>query len=240
MTVVALVGGGVAGWALRSRSRALSSGILIATDPAGASVEIDGRRIAETTPTAIVGLPAGSHVVRLHLDGHGDVERRVSFAAGERALVDVAMPARNRRVEVKTAPAGAMIFVDGKLVTGSTPTLMIITEDDFHELRAERNGYEPLTYFLKPEDHQTVLELTLEPEKEPRGMLSVDGPIAAEVWLDDSFTGFTAPTLGFRVRVGDHVVELRSGDLRSAATKVSVHQGESLHLTLSLPDRRAR
>jgi serine/threonine-protein kinase len=231
---------GAAGWTMRSRTINLSSGILVVSEPAGATVEVDGRQVKETTPTAILGPAAGTHVVRLHLEGHGDVERRVSFSPGERALVDVELPLRNRRVEVKTAPAGAMLFVDGKLVSGTTPTLMTITEDDFHELRAERNGYEPLTYFMKPEDHQTVLELTLDPEKEPRGMLSVDGPTAAEVWLDDAYTGFTTPTLGFRIRAGDHVVELRSGDLRSASSKVTVHQGESIHLTLSLPDRRPR
>jgi predicted Ser/Thr protein kinase len=233
-------GGVTAGWALRGRTLSGGGGLLLATDPAGATVEVDGRRMAETTPTAVRGLAAGPHLVRLHLDGHGDVERQVTVRAGERALVEVVLGARSHRVDVKSAPSGATVFLDGKLVAGTTPTVMTVTDDDFHELRVERVGYEVLTSFLKPEDRQPSLELTLEPEKEPRGVISIDGPSGAEVWLDGAYTGFSTPTLGMRIPVGDHAVELRSGNLRSSPARVAVHQGESVHLLLTLVDREAR
>jgi serine/threonine protein kinase len=231
------VAGLAGGWLLPRGKATLGSGVIIASDPPGATIELDGHRLGETTPTAIRGVAPGDHRVSLHLDGHADVERNVSVHASERAMVELALPPRNHRVDVKSAPSGAIVFLDGKVVAGTTPTVMTVTDDDFHELRIERSGYEILTVFLKPEDHQPELQLTLEPEKEPRGVLSVDGPSAAEVWLDGAFTGFTTPTLGFRVRAGDHVVELRAGNLRSSPTRVAIHQGDHAHLTLSLIDR---
>jgi serine/threonine protein kinase len=225
------------GWLLHRGSTPFGSGLIVSSEPPGATVELDGHRLAETTPTAVRGLAAGAHRLRLQLDGHADVERNVSVRAGERTLVELALAARSHRVSVKSAPSGATVFLDGRVVAGTTPTVMTVTDDDFHELRLERSGYEVLTHSLKPEDRQPELQLVLEPEKEPQGMMTVDGPSAAEVWVDGAFTGFTTPTLGFRVPAGEHVVALRTGDSRSAPTKVVIKQGDHVHLTLSLLDR---
>ena len=68
----------------------------------------------------------------------------------------MALPPETRRVEVQTAPDGASLYVDGHLVPGTTPTTVALTVDDFHELRAERDGYETLVRAIKPEDHDPV------------------------------------------------------------------------------------
>src|SRR4030095_16997810 len=105
----------------------------------------------------------------------------------------------------------------------------------------ERGGYETLTYSITPEDRQTELSFTLEPEKESRGTISVESNGAAEVWLDGVYTGFDAPTLGFRVPVGPHNVELRdSSGARSAPARITIGKGETMHLTLSLTGRKPR
>ena len=114
------------------------------------------------------------------------------------------MPASSHRVEVKTAPPAATVYLDGHIVAGTTPTIMDVVDDDFHEVRVERAGYETLTEALKPEDRQSELMLTLEPEKAPRGVLMVDSDGAAEVWIDGVNTDYLTPTLGLHVPVGDH------------------------------------
>jgi serine/threonine-protein kinase len=232
--VAAAAGAGVTWKVTRAGSRSMTSGVIVSSDPSGASVEVDGKPLAETTPAAVSGLAAGSHTVRLRLEGHGDVERQIDVKSGERAMVEISMPARNHRVEVKTAPNAASVWLDGKLVPGTTPTVMTVTDDDFHEVRVERPGYEPLVQSLKPEDRQSELMLTLEPETEPRGVLSVDAYGAAEVWIDGVYSGFTTPTLGLRVRAGVHTVEIRgAGTLHSAPQKVTIRKGEQQHLMMS-------
>ncbi|MGZ6527998.1 MAG: serine/threonine-protein kinase [Actinomycetota bacterium] len=232
---VACIFGALGGWFAHSGSRVSAAGVIVVSSPAGAKVTVDGRAIAEVTPVAVSALRAGEHVVTLHHEGRADVERHIVTRPGEHALVDVTLPPRSRRVSIRTAPPSATVYLDGKMVVGTTPTFMNLVEDDFHELRIERAGSETLTYAMKPEDQRTELEFTLEPENEPRGSISVDSTGVAEVWIDGVFSGFTTPTLDIHVPVGEHTVEVRdSTGARSASRKLDLEQGQSVHLTFSL------
>jgi hypothetical protein len=48
--------------------RALSGSLMLTTVPAGATILVDGRKLAETTPTSI-SLPPGDHTVTVEKDG---------------------------------------------------------------------------------------------------------------------------------------------------------------------------
>ena len=234
LVVVAAVAGVVRGRRVPP-SPTSGSLLVVTTQPPGARVTLDGRALDETTPTARRGLGGGAHVVMLRREGYAPVDRTLTLADGERQSLDVVLPPSTRGLEVATVPAGASLYVDGRLVPATTPTTVLLTDDDFHELRAERAGYESLTRALKPEEREPTLTLTLEPERQPRGTLVVDAPERAEVWLDGVATGLTTPTLGFRVAAGAHVVELRgaSGE-RSPSKKVRVERGHTQRLSLAL------
>ena len=241
--IVLLAGAVLGGAALVHWRKAPTVGralLVVTTQPAGARVTVDGRTLAETTPTALRDLPAGKHLVSIGKSGYAAVERTVTTAEDERAALDVALPPETRKVEVQTAPDGASLYVDGHLVPGTTPTTVALTIDDFHELRAEREGYETLVRALKPEDHDATVTLNLQPERHPRGTLVVEAQDVAEVWLDGVPTGLTTPTLGFHVGVGQHTIELHapSGE-RSAPKKVSVAQGQTLRLSMALETKKA-
>jgi tRNA A-37 threonylcarbamoyl transferase component Bud32 len=217
--------------------------LVVTSQPAGARVTVDGRVPAdgdETTPAALRDLRPGKHTVRIAKDGYAVLERVLSTGDGERLALDVALSPETRRLEVQTSPDGASLYVDGHLVPGTTPTTVALTVDDFHELRAERVGYETGVRALKPEDRDATVLLALTPERHPRGTLVVEAQLVAEVWLDGTPTGLTTPTLGFHVATGDHTVELRatSGE-RSASKKVRVVQGQTLRLTMALDAKKS-
>jgi hypothetical protein len=218
----------------------VSGAIFVNSQPAGATVELDGHALAETTPTVARGVGAGAHHVRLRADGHALVDEAVTLAAGERTAIDVALPPASRTVEVQTVPAGALVFLDGHLMVGQTPLQVELTVDDFHELRLEKAGYEPMRHAIKPEQLAPQLSVVLEAEKRPRGFLWVDANRAAQVFLDGAYTGLVTPTLGMRVSAGEHLVELRDGSgAVGAARRIKVAQGEALHLMLDFgsPER---
>jgi serine/threonine-protein kinase len=235
LVLIAAGGLGVVRWRNeQTRARGL---LLVTSQPAGARVTVDGHALDETTPTAFAELGAGKHEVRIDKAGYADVERTLTTAAGERAALDIALQPKSRRVEVQTAPDGATLYVDGHLVPGTTPTTVALTLDDFHELRAERLGYETMVRALKPEDDAPTVTLTLTPERRPRGTLVVEAQDVAEVWLDGVPTGLTTPTLGFHVATGDHVLELRAPagvDERSPPKKIHIAQGQTLRVTMAL------
>jgi serine/threonine-protein kinase len=234
VAVAAAAAGAAGAWLLATRASTMRSGLIVASDPAGATVEIDRRVLPETTPTAILNLPPGEHDVRLRRTGHSDVERQVRVKAGERAMVQITLPRASHRISITSAPAAATVFLDGALVLGTTPTFVTVTDDDFHDLRVEHPDYETLTYAIKPEERQQELSFSLEQEKEARGTLSVESDGSAQVWLDGAYTGYDTPTLGFRVAVGEHTIELRdSSHVLSAPTRVTIRKGETVHLKLA-------
>jgi len=229
-------GVGVVRWRAAARVPRLSRSLLVVTtQPPGARLIVDGKAAEETTPTALRGLSAGAHEIAVEKAGYATVARHIGVAEDERQALDLVLPPHSRRVEVASVPPDATLYVDGNLVPGTTPLTVSLTEEDFHELRVERAGYETATRALKPEDHDASVTLSMQPERQPRGTLLVDSQDVAEVWVDGVATGMNTPTLGFRVGEGEHVIELRapSGE-KSAPKRIKLVRGQTLRLTMSL------
>jgi len=230
--VAALAGGFFAG--TRNRAVASSGGALVVTSrPNDAVVEIDGTRIPETTPTMVRGVAAGAHRVRVAAAGRAPIEQIVNVEATARTVVDVALPASSRAVEVQSVPDGAAVFVDGVRIAGETPVTVTLTEDDFHEIRVEKLGYEPEVRAVRPEDRDAVVTLPLRPERQPRGMLAVEAAPGEQLWIDGKNSGYLTPTLPIWVAAGEHVIELRDSTSRARSVPhIQVRQGETVHLTI--------
>jgi tRNA A-37 threonylcarbamoyl transferase component Bud32 len=213
--------------------------LIVATEPPGATVEIDGTALADTTPAVKRGVTVGKHTVKITRKGYGIVERTVAVAAGERAMVDVRLPPKTRQIRVRTIPTGAKVYLENALIASSTPADISVQADEFYAVRVEKLGFEPLTKNITPDDTATELELRLDEEKQPMGYLWIETNGVGNVWIDGRFSGFTAPALGLRVPAGKHVVELRdSSGARSNPLTVKLVQGESLHVTLDISGRK--
>ena len=237
LCALALAGTSVLLWQLARARIGAGAGhglLVITTRPAGAQIELDGTLLRETTPTAVRDIAPGRHTLRVRRGDHVDLERPVTLAPGERAVLELSLPPTNHRLEIRTVPDDATVFLDGRLVVGATPTSTLVSDEDFHELRIEKTGYETLVRALTPEDRGVgSLLLQLAPEQKPRGTLLVDSGGPAEVWLDGIDTGFLTPTIGLHVSAGQHTIELRdSTGGRSTPTDVTVRQGETLRLLL--------
>jgi hypothetical protein len=161
------------------------------------------------------------------------VDRQLNLQANERGVVNVVLPPSSHPVEVHSAPEGASVFLDGKLAVGETPTVIDVSDDEFHEVRVEKDGFETASRAVTPDDHDAMLRVSLTPERQPRGTLMVDSSGVAEVWLDGVDTGYTTPTLGIHLNAGIHTVEVRDNAQGRAATKVKILQGQTVRLLLT-------
>jgi hypothetical protein len=205
----------------------------VATEPSGAAVEIDGQRQRDTTPAVILDLPAGKHELRLLAPGYAEVRRTMQLGSGERQLVQLKMPPAERRLELRSAPDGARVFLDGQLQMATTPLTLVLSED-FHEVRIEKDGYEPLVRGITPDDRDPSLILTLAPERQARGRLLVDSSAVGEVFVDGVDSGLEAPTIPFYVPEGTHNVELRDdAGMRLAQARIDIRRGTTAHLNLN-------
>jgi serine/threonine-protein kinase len=245
-----LVLGALAGVLIGRRHRSPSAGgavasgdgselLIVTSEPPGARVTLDGTALAETTPTVERDVAVGNHTVRITHAGYADTERTIKVAAGQRAVLAVTLPPKSRQIHLRTIPAGAVVFLDNEIVASSTPAEVTVRVDEFYELRLEKQGYEPMTKDLTPDDTAPELELRLDEEKQPMGYVWIDTNGLGDVWVDGRNSGFTAPTPGIRLPIGHHVVELRSssGD-RSRATAINLTKGQSLHISLDMPERK--
>jgi hypothetical protein len=222
--------------ARRSVPREAPGLLLIDSQPPGATVRLDGAALAETTPTAVRGLGAGTHALLFSRPGRQEVRRRIELHAGERTSMMVALPLVSRRLEVHSVPPGADVFLDGVLGLGVSPTTVQLSDGEFHRVRVERSGYKSASADLKPDDRRASIELTLEPETLPVGALIVEANGAAEVWIDGAPTGMVTPTVPLRLAAGEHQIELRNGaGGRTAPTRVTLQRGQTVRIALGLP-----
>jgi serine/threonine-protein kinase len=210
--------------------------LIVLTRPAGARVEIDGHAAVQETPLVADGVSAGAHRVRLTRAGAEPVERHVQVAAGERTVVDVALAATRHAVEVRSIPEQANVYLDGQLALGQTPTKIDVSDDEFHQLRVEKTGYETALRRITPDDRSAAISVQLPPVTRPIGTVIVDSDHVASVLIDGVDTGFTTPSLPIEVPVGTHVVEVQEGQARARA-KVTLGKGQTVRLLLTATAR---
>jgi len=143
--------------------------VVVRSTPAGARVFIDGRDQGRT-PTTIRNLRRGTHRVRLVREGYATEERRIVITPANPAQSVTVALARTRAVEpparraaeppartpapnppsgasflgslsVESRPAGAKVFLDGKL-SGTTPLTLPQVGAGEHAIRIEHDGYQ--------------------------------------------------------------------------------------------------
>jgi hypothetical protein len=130
--------------------------LLVRSTPAGARVLLDGRDVGET-PLTLGTVAFGTHVVRIAHQGYVAAERRVRIRSAQPAQsIEVELvatrpargttpsPAAPERTSgslmVDSRPAGARVFVDGRLV-GTTPLLLDTVSAGEHAVRLEMDGF---------------------------------------------------------------------------------------------------
>src|SRR6185369_1123217 len=110
---------------------------------------------------------------RVTAPGHGAAEQSLVVDKVGRGAVEVVLPALQCDLELTTVPAGARVFLDGQLEQGRTPMTVTVTQDDFHELRFDLDGYESEVRALKPEDTDKSVTVHLSVAKIDRATLWV-------------------------------------------------------------------
>ena len=116
-------------------------------------------------PLAIPGLKPGEYVIRAEMDGYGTLTKTVTIENGESASEEFRLSNVMGRLEVRTCPVGAQVWLDGRLV-GMTKSkdpnaefsdILAIENvlEGEHTLVAKKEGYSDLTRHPKIKNSQT-------------------------------------------------------------------------------------
>ena len=142
----------------------LAATLAVGSDPAGATITVDGKDTGKVTPAQLI-VGRGSHTVALHKAGYLDASGTVQAAPGQTAQFSSTLKqtgsteniktvgklgglfggaqANSGRVSVRTNPKGAQVRVNGQPVKKTTPVDFYL-EPGSYELSLTLEGYKPV------------------------------------------------------------------------------------------------
>jgi serine/threonine-protein kinase len=109
--------------------------------PQGAQVQIDGRGDASwVTPFALTNLEPGQHSITVSKAGYSTDTRTVTVNSGNRATTVVHLAQLMATLIVKSTPAGANVYIDGRDVGTKTPAQISVDKGQ-HVVLVRMMGY---------------------------------------------------------------------------------------------------
>ena len=260
------VGGGV--WFLAHKKAAADTttgaqtpasprgGVVIESDPPGASIWINGDLRAEVTPATIDKLPVGVALdVKLTMDGFEHTKQQVTLKEGNDNRLKLELKKGTLVAEIKVAPENASLAIDGKPVTGGK--MSGLTSSVSHTLTVSSPGFVDQSLVFSGSAMETkTLEVMLDkaPEKHaPSSGKPAAAPAPAPVpvpagngklnvgasggWCNVTVDGAprgATPVAGLELTAGTHRVTCTSTDGKAQSATVTVPADGTARFKFSL------
>ena len=209
-----------------------TTSVTIATEPAGATIEIDGSARGVSTGGALTvsGLQVGrAYRVVARLDGHSPAETVFQPADGPPTNLSLRLVPRTTTVLIDSDPRGATV-TSGDVELGQTPvTVTTFAPGSEVPVTFRQTGYAEVTRSIRVPsaggEAQVLQSLQIAPDFAT--LVVTSDPSGAEVWVDRKRQlGITTPTREILVESGQkHVVTLKLA--RHAPVTIPVTPGQS-------------
>lgn len=138
----------------------LGKSFTVNTEPAGATVWLDGREVG-TTPLAY-GAPAGRYRLKVELPFYTPQETEINIVREDQRFEFNLLPL-GRLLRIRTTPEKAGVYIEGQL-RGTTPAEFILLEGA-HRLRIEKKNYQTLEAGIVHSEASPTYHYLLEPLK---------------------------------------------------------------------------
>ena len=197
-------------------ARTPTTSVAIATEPAGATIEIDGsaRGVATGGSLTVSGLQVGrAYRVVARLDGHSPAETVFQPAEGPPTNLALRLVPRTATVVIDSDPRGAAVLADGVEVGVTPATITSFTPGSEVAVTFRHGGYTDSTRTLRVPaaggEAQVLQSLPIGPDFATLTVTS--DPPGAEVWIGGQRQlGVTTPTRELLVEAGKrHTVSVR-------------------------------
>jgi formylglycine-generating enzyme required for sulfatase activity len=221
--------GGGATQVLRADLAPLWSEVRFASNPAGATLLVDGER-AGVTPLAVELMP-GSHRIEMRLAGHRPYRDTIRVEANQpRDWPPVDLVLVEGRLVLASEPPGATVVVDGAF-RGQTPLEVTVAPDRDHEVEVAKAGHDPAARRVRLGAGETR-EWTARLAAREGEVEIAASPADAEVWVDGERRGAAGEVL--RLTAVPHQIELRREGFLPHRVTLTPRPGfpQSLRVTL--------
>ena len=132
------------------------STVTVRSQPAGATVTVDGQAMGQTPAT--LELTAGTHELELQHSGYQTWRTQLAVEANQpQQLEEVILQPADGRLRLTSTPAGATVLV-GTRYAGRTPLTIHLASGIAHTIRLSKTGYQTAQrqVTLKPEADQRI------------------------------------------------------------------------------------
>ena len=174
---------------VREEKMVLDSGVLeLKSEPSGAAVVVNGIRRG-VTPLAVSGIPKGTAVVKIALEGYKDETREIRMNAGEKESLFLSLVALPGTMHLLSQPGGASFYVNDE-PRGAAPITIANLKPGAYKVRCEKEGFGSIEKTITIENGGSVREEFV--LSNVMGRIEVRTlPGGADVYLDGKKMGMT-------------------------------------------------
>lgn len=200
-------------------------GLRLVSQPAGATIFLNGEATGFVTPRMLDGLDADQpHAIELRLAGHAPGGwPRVRLLPDTVTTLTHRFARAVHSLSVVSTPRGARVLLDGAPV-GQTPLNLARVEEGPHELVIEMRGYRQHRQRIEVPTPAPLVEAVL--EKLPPGILVLQIEPYADVWIDGQLWSKDVVNSRVELEAGQHAVELRHPVHSAVTLDVDIRPGE--------------
>jgi serine/threonine protein kinase len=226
----------------------VSVDLAVASIPAGAKVQIDGKTDPNWTTPFSTKVPPGQHTVTFTKSGYVGDTKSVTVAAGKSTKVDEKLSEAQLSASLNSDPAGASIELDGKPTGKVTPAVMSVDKGD-HTFVLRKEGFQDFSKkaTLKEGD-AFALNATLKAvQKDSAGSIFkkifgggdkvslqvASDPKGAEIYVDGNYLNKKTPSK-ISLAPGDYEMQLRLDGYTTFTRKVTVQKDTPLTINETL------
>jgi hypothetical protein len=154
--------------ALTAALQKMAGSISIESEPAKASIFIDGKEFGRT-PAMRISIDPGKHEVEVKMEGYNDWSKIVNIKAGKEKLLAATLQIMSGDIRIESTPTKARIYLDGEDV-GTTPDILRSIALGTHEVTVKMEGYEVWSKELNVEVGKDIpLSMVLQKKPSPVG-----------------------------------------------------------------------
>ena len=197
--------------------------LIVASDPDGAEVTIDGVSHGKT-PALVTALPLGTYRAELALAGYNSKTIEVTLKDRTPVKATVSLTSDTATLEVACDLPDVTVSLNG-VPRGTAPCTIDRIPAGEVELSATAKGYKPFSQKIRLAEGESQ-SVTLQLEVQPASLKVVSIPDKARVYVDNNFRG-TTPLEIPAIEAGPHRVRVEQKGYDPNARNLELQPGET-------------
>lgn len=203
----------------------------ITSSPSNASVYLNNTYVGKTP--FMEKLAEGEYDVKLLLKGYRTYARKVQINKKQTAFIDAELSEQRGKVEIKTAPPKAVVYIDGVKLDKVTPVVIEKPPGEYELKIVKDQYYVDRRPVIVQDDTTSEVEVNLIPQV---GKLVITSePSEAKVYIDDKFVGITPLT--HDKPVGKYKLVLKKEGFRDHVGEAVLVADEVLEINVTLKEK---